>query len=98
MQRADHITICEEYEKAQSIYENTFKENRQNKRYRLSQSPGSPLLGSVGITSHKSSAIIKYPRNSSIQKLHYDALISILVKCMLPVSIVENQGMIQIVF
>jgi hypothetical protein len=34
----------------------------------------------------------RYSPSSSIQKLHYDSLVSMLIKCMLPVSIVENPG------
>jgi hypothetical protein len=41
-------------------------------------------LETVGIVS------VKYPKNSQTQKLHSDALTQMLIKCMLPVSIVEN--------
>ena len=91
LDRANHKTIKNEYLKIQATYDSALDENRSLKKRKLfSDKVGSPLLSTVGVT--KSPGTPKYGKNSQLQKLHYNSLLSMLVKCMLPVSIVENPG------
>ena len=53
-----------------------------------SQSPGSPLLNFFQSSVTK---VNKYGMNSSIQKERASALLNMLTKCMLPISLVENK-------
>jgi hypothetical protein len=63
---------------------------RNSKRFRNdeSQSPGSPLLNFFQSSVTK---VNKYGMNSSIQKERASALLNMLTKCMLPISLVENK-------
>ena len=94
LKTSGHSEMLEKYLAEQKIYEELIKtkqseSNGKCKRQKrlFPESPAQKTLSNVGVSLVKT---VKYPRNSASQKLHFDSLVNMLVKCMLPVSIVEN--------
>ena len=93
LKTAGHSAINEQYLSEQKIYEELLKSKQTEssgkiKRNRLfPSSSAQQTLSTFGVSLSKT---IKFSKNSASQKLHFDCLVNMLVKCMLPVSIVEN--------
>ena len=94
LDRIDHKIVREKYEKDKKENDMLHDANQSVKKRKLffENKITQSHLSSVGITMAKSSFTLKYPKSSQVQRLHYESMISMLVKCMLPVSIVENPG------
>ena len=103
IRKIDHASVLVEYEKLHVIYQK-LKPNTPtrsiNKRIRYdsanSNASGTQMINAAssqlsqhGFTNTKTPTK-KYPRNGQAQKEHYNNLVSMFIKCMLPISTIEH--------